>query len=581
MKEHLGRRQPTLMSKKYFSMLLSGTLTTMVVSVLLMSDSVIAGAVIGANAVAGITLVTPIYGLSAFFSTVISLGVPILYSTEMGKFNKERADQVFGLGVLMSIVVGIVLFLGTSLFGDAYLRSCSPPDAVLTQAHGYLFWMRFTILVLPIQMLMFAAVYCDGDETTSTIGNAVQGIGNVGGSILLSHVMGVQGIGLASFLFNVAALGVMCSHFLKESNSLRWNLYFSFDLLKDVVRYSIIDSSTYLFLAACTALLNAFVSAQFGPEYLILVSSVALCRELQMVFDGIGEAVTPIFSVYLGEKSHSGIRSIYSLASKTAIVEGIIVTLVLVVCAPFVPRVLNVTQPELAQLVVDGVRLTALGSTFVSLLYLITSYYLVIEQIALGFVVSALRDVVMYAVLVAILGKIWGFYGMFCGIAAAPALGWVFLLLYLRIRYGREDCPLLLSRIPGGEQTYLFNFAAEPKQIMDVQGRIGSLLREHNIDDRTIGRVELLVEELFMLIREKNGGIAVLCECSVLLGPDGVQLITRDEGVLFDISDEDMAVTSFGAYIVASYMESLGKNRRYLTTMSFNRSVFLIKPLVS
>lgn len=56
----------------------------MVVSVLLMSDSVIAGTVIGSDAVAGITLVTPIYSLAAFFGAVFSLGVPIVYSTEMG-----------------------------------------------------------------------------------------------------------------------------------------------------------------------------------------------------------------------------------------------------------------------------------------------------------------------------------------------------------------------------------------------------------------------------------------------------------------------------------------------------------------
>ena len=53
-------RKKTLMSEKYMSMLLGGTLTMMVVSALLMSDSVIAGAVIGSHAVAGITLVTPL-----------------------------------------------------------------------------------------------------------------------------------------------------------------------------------------------------------------------------------------------------------------------------------------------------------------------------------------------------------------------------------------------------------------------------------------------------------------------------------------------------------------------------------------
>lgn len=59
----------TLMSKKFHSMLLGGTLTWMVVSFLLLLDSIVAGIVIGSDAVAGITLVTPVYSLSFnFFS---------------------------------------------------------------------------------------------------------------------------------------------------------------------------------------------------------------------------------------------------------------------------------------------------------------------------------------------------------------------------------------------------------------------------------------------------------------------------------------------------------------------------------
>ena len=121
----------------------------------------------------------------------------------MGEFNKEKADKFFGFGLLMAIIVGVALFILVSLFGDMYLRSCNPSDAILTQARGYLSWMRFTMLVLPMQTLIVAAVYSDGDETTSTIASAVQGVGNIVFSIILSNFMGIQGIGLASFLFNV------------------------------------------------------------------------------------------------------------------------------------------------------------------------------------------------------------------------------------------------------------------------------------------------------------------------------------------------------------------------------------------
>jgi len=52
-----------------------------------------------------------------------------------------------------------------------------------------------------------------------------------------------------------------------------------------------------------------------------------------------------------------------------------------------------------------------------------------------------------------------------------------------------------------------------------------------------------------------------------------------DDGVLFDISEDDVTVTSIASFAVSAYMEKLGEDRRHLTTMSFNRSSFLIKPL--
>ena len=572
-----AKKQPALMTKKYYSMLLGGTLTMMVVSILLMSDSIVAGAVIGPDAVAAITLVTPLYALGAFFGSVISMGVPILYTTEMGKFNKERADQIFGFGVLASIVVGIALFFLASLFGNVYLLSSSPSQAVLGYAKGYLFWMRFTILILPIQQLILNAVYSDGDENISTIGSVVQGVGNIVFSIVLSRFMGAAGIGLASFVFYTVSLLIMLFHFRKETNSLRWNLYYSFDILKEVVRYSIIDSSSYLFLGAFTGALNAFVSNQFGPEYLILVSAIVLSREFQMLFDGIGVAVGPIFSVYIGEENHSGLRSAFALARKTAIVEGIAVMLVLLVIAPLVPMVLHVEQAELVRWIVTGVRLTALGTTFVSLLYMLTSYYLVIGQILLGVAVCALRDVVLSVCLAVGLGKVLGVWGFFIGLAVAPMFAYALLMVYLTARYGRKDCPMLFSKVPGDENSYLFNLSTDPEEIIAVQKKVATLLKEHGVEKQVVGQTMLLIEEAYMLIRQMNDNKAVLAECTVNLKPEGVQIISKDDGVSFDMADEDISVMSLGAYTVARYLETKDFGNRHLTTMSLNRSSFLIK----
>lgn len=147
---------------------------------------------------------------------------------------------------------------------------------------------------------------------------------------------------------------------------------------------------------ASVNLIEPYTFFEIFIAYLLTVSAAALIvrahgagdqKKMSEIFSqtiiacGIVEAVGPIFGIYVGEGNHEGLRSTYSLANKTAIVEGIAVTIVLVVIAPFVPNFLNVANAELASSVTACVRLTAIGSTFVSLLYLLTSYYLVIEQI--------------------------------------------------------------------------------------------------------------------------------------------------------------------------------------------------------
>ena len=571
-----SKSHKTLMSKKFSLMLLSGTLTWMVVSILSMSDSIVAGVAIDSYAVAGVTLVTPIYSLSAFFGSLFSIGVPVLYTTEMGKFNKEKADRIFGTGMLLSILIGSILFILVNLFGEVYLCSSSPLKEVLSKANEYLYWMRFTILILPLQTFIGAMVLSDGDESISNIANVIQVVGNIIFSIILSKLMGIYGIGLASFLFYAISIVILFLHFLKKNNSLRLNLYFSLDILKGVLHYSLINSSSYLFLSIFVVIVSTFVSTKYGPEYLILASAIMLCREFQVLFDGIGEAINPIFSVYVAEKNHKGLRFAYSLANKAAIIEGTCVTIFLMLIAPYVPQILNITDPILIHSVVIAIRLVSLNSIFVSLLYLLTSYYLVIEHITLGLIVCAMRDVVLSIVFIIILGGAFNLTGMLIGIAIAPAIAYILLMICITLRYGSKDCPLLLSQVEEAKNYYLFNITTKHDEIISMQKEIEMILNKHSVNKRTISETMLLIEEMYVLISQMNNNKEVFVECTVFVHPNGIQIISKDDGVSFDMADENISTKSLSAYTVSMYLEKKEFTNRHLTTMSFNCNSFFI-----
>ena len=571
-------KNTTFLKRKFFSLLIPGTISMIVVTLLLLSDSVIAGLILGQDAVAAISLVTPAYSLAAFFGGIISIGVPILYSKAMGEFKKKDADRYFALGFTSALAVGVILASTFFVFGDLYLLSYRASEAVFNHAHAYFFWYKLTILLSTLNMLISEMILADGDETLSLVASLVQVVGNIVLSVILSFSFGMAGIAFASFAGTAAALAISFIHFLRKSNSLKIGFFFSFRDLLSIIKYSAIDAGSYLFLACFTVGIEHFIIETYGQDMLILASVFLLVKEFQMVFDGIGEAVTPIMNIYLGEESCPAIRKCYKLAKKIAIIEGVIVTLVIIAFSPFIVKIYGITSPDLLALADKGAKIIALGLVHVSLLYLLTSYYLIIDRILLGFVISGLRDMIVALPLCILFGKLFGVYGMFAGGALAPIAAYYLSLLFVRLRYGKANTPLLLSDREKSLKAAFYEFTITPEAVIAVQKNVGDFLRANNVDRKLVSKTELLIEELYMLVYERNDKKPTVCaECTALIRDDGIQIIEKDDGLLFDLTDEDSLPSSLGAFVVASYMEKMKGNKMYLTTMSYNRNTFRVR----
>ncbi len=566
----------TFLSTKYRSMLLGGTAMAVMVSALIMADALIAGVLLGEDAVAGVNLVLPVYSLASFFAMAFSLGVPILYSGRIGAFRREEAERVFGMGLLMTAAAGAAMFLALRWFGEAYLNCFGPGEQALRSAREYLVWMKYVVLLLPAAELLHGMVYADGDEPVSVAGSLLSGLGNVLLSIPLCYFAGMRGLGLATFLSQLLAVAAELLHFLRRSNSLRLKPSFSFRTLREILKYSIVDACTYLFLFLFTAAMNRYVIRSFGAGMLILASVVALVKEAQLIFDGIGEAVTPILSVYLGEKTYPGVREVWGYARRTANLEGAAVSALLIVFAPLIVRAFDVSDPQLARLACRGLRIVSLSLVFSCHLYLEASYDILADRIPLGVLVSALRDVALPLPLAVIGGALGGVTGMFCGLMLSQPAAFGLSYLYIRRRYGEKNYPLFLADREGSGKRLFYEFEITPENVVQVRDRLGKALEERGCPGRTVSRTMLLFEELFMAVYDRNPGRRVLAECAVEPGKR-VRLIEKDDGAVFDLTREDRRADSLRAYVISNLIGAFTPRRAHFLTLSFNRNVFEIE----
>ena len=557
-------------------MLAGGTLTALLVAAVVMADTFIAGLVLGENGVAGVNLVMPIYSLSSFFALLFSLGAPILYSHKVGAFQKEDADRTFGTGILMTMVIGVALFLMLLLFGDAYLRFYNATPEIYGMAKGYLKWMKFVVLLNPVNAMMAGMVFADGDEVVSSAANLISGVGNIILSVFLCRLIGIEGLGLASFISLAVAFGTLFIHFLKKNNSLRLNLYFSVDIVKNIVKYSIVDSSTYLFIAIFTWGCNRLVAHFFGPDMMFVASVIILVKELQILFDGIGEAITPLLGIYLGEENFSGVREIWHHAKRTAFIESVAVTGLIMILAPFIIRIIGVTDPESAAVATMELRFLSLSLIFTCRLYLDSSYYIIVDKIPLGVLVCALRDVAVslpFAILGTLIG---GITGMSIGVMLAQPVSYLFSVGYVRLRYGKENYPLFIADKENSKRSLFYELKLSPENIISVRDNIENELKRSGYSKEVINRVMLLLEETLMLILENNPKGNVLAECTVLMG-DKLILVVKDDGIIFDLTNSDMVPSSFRSYVISNVAENISNRKKHFLALSYNRNVFEIK----
>ena len=557
-------------------MLAGGTLTALLVTAVLMSDTFIAGLLIGESGVAGVNLVMPIYSLASFFALLFSIGAPILYTHYTGAFQKEDADRTFGTGLLMTVVVGVFLLLMILLFGDDYLQSYKVSPEIYELAEGYLKWMKFVIMLSPLDSLISGMVFADGDEIVSTSANLISGIGNIILSVFLCRHMGIEGLGLASFLSLIASLVTMLIHFAKKSNSLCLNLYFSLQTVKDIAKYSVVDAGTYLFIAIFTLGCNRLVLHYFGPDMIFAASIVILVKELQILFDGIGEAITPLISLYLGEGTYGGVHEIWHHAKKTSRIESVLVTGLILIFAPFMVRIIGVTDPRSVQIATMELRFLSLSMIFTSRLYLDSSYYIIIDKIPLGVLVCALRDVVI-SLPFAVIGT-WtdGINGMAIGLMLAQPVSYLISVGYVRMHYGKENYPLFIANKENSKRSLFYELSLNQDEIISVRDNMEIDLKRCGYSAKTIHKVMLLVEEALMLIRENNPQRNVLAECSVLIG-DKLTLVIKDDGIIFDMTDSDIMPSSFRSYIISSVTNNISSRKKHFLTLSYNRNVFEIR----
>ncbi len=558
--------------KKFNSMLISGTFTKAVMYLMLLSDSIIAGYFIGTSGVAGINAITPVTAIVTFFGDLVSTGVGIVFTREVGAMRKDRADEIYGQGLIISIGIGLLSALLIFAFQNTYFSVAGITGDILEKARQYYRLVPINAFLTIVIFYLEQMVYSDGDELCNNICYGFQIGGNIICSVILTRFLGMTGIILGSVIGNSLGILTCLWHYFRKENTLHfvWHLSFRDFLLTS--RYSIVDSSVYICWGLMDYVMIGFVSGRFGETGLITLAVVVSLIEFSVVMDGVGMAMQPLVGTYFGEKNHVLIKRVMKSGVKAAIIEGAVATVLIWIFAKQFCGLFGITGGDVLAPSMTALRIVSLGFTFCSVVSLTTSYYMLIDRIGMATCIACFQNGLLYILLPVLGALLFGINGMWAGFVAAPILTLACAYLFVYLRFGKENFPFLLKDMDSDIE--VMDDTLSPESAVGLSDRVRSSLLSHQYARTTANNAALFVEEIGLTIleRNKNAKKPILIELSLIYEAGTVLIIERDSGMLFDITASDVQVGELSSFILSGLMEA-HKEKAYLVTTGYNRNM--------
>ena len=553
---------------KFKSLLLAGSFTVLANYFVRLSDSVVAGNMLGPDALAGINLVSPVLAVVSFLSGLISTGMATNYSLAMGRCDKTRARQFFMQALWTVLIVAgavsVTLFFGR----ESFIGYMGANEAISSHTRSYFSWAWIVVLPECLLGLLIMLGYADGDVRLCTLAYAANFVVNIAVSVIgIRCGMGAAGCSFATLVADGAGILLLAMHFFRKSNTFAPVWHFS---LRDSWRIAVAsfgDAAAFLCDGLLFFFLNKFVITYFEkpgePSVLPIVGVATALWGFLEFFNGIGVAIQPIVTVYYGEGTMKSVRTVMKSAMWTSVVEGVLFMLVFASLPNLVSSLVGIREPELVRLSAVAIRCMCGGFVALAFAGLFNSYYMFVERSLLAGAVTFLCYLVMPVACIAGF-SLFGINGVWVGMGAGPFAGLVLTAAFVIPTAGLKAFPLLLPR-DRDEKVHVFDLRLTEREIVETSRKIGAV-------PGVPMRAALMAEEVFMAVRDRNRGRKVLGEATLDLN-DGVRLTLRDDGEIFDITDADQKVSSLRTFLVASVMERQS-GRMNLVTTGFNRNVF-------
>ena len=565
------QKQGTFINKKFNKLLLGCFWGNLAYTINLMTDSIISGNVLGEVSLQAVSIVFPLFSVVYFFAYLIAPGASVIFGKLIGEFNKDEASRVVGTTFVSTALIGVLLIVGLRVLKAPFLAYYGCIDELMQEASQYYNWLILFALLECVRVPLHNLTVTDGEAVLVSVANALDVIANVVLSIALSAKYGIAGLGLATCIGKMLAVISYLLHFFKKSNNVKCNFSINLKYVKRAISLSFSYYMYYIFLAVVDIVLNKIIIKTCGVKLLPAYAVVNLVFGICEIYEALTTSSLGLITCFLGERNGHDMNLLFRHIARSMFIMAFGLWVLFFFGAPLMPLLFGLETADTISAAISASRIMSFTVLGFGVSYMTGNILFAIEKPLLSCFESFLNDAAMPLLCSLLAGSLWGFKGITIGMSLSSYIAFLIYTVVLTSIKGKKGFPFYFET--EDEEGVSFDFYVTKESIPVIRDSVFHELEEHGF---TVEKIEILIEEFYTRVLEKNPGKRVLSECTLLFGEKQVKIILRDDGVIFNFIDENNRVESINAHVLNSILEKTA-GKEYLITAALNRVGFVFE----
>ena len=422
--------------KAYMKLALPVVLSMMVSLVYNMVDTYFIALTGKQELVAGVSLAAPIFTLMIAFGDIFGLGGSSLISRLFGEKREEEAKRASAFCLWAAIGFGIFVTIVLLVFRTPILKLLGTDAATFEYAGEYYTWIAVGAASIILGLVPSNILRTEGLATQAMAGSILGSIVN----IILDPVFifglgqGAAGAAMATVIGNVIAdvyyIYVMSKKAKRLSVSLK-EIKIPGTMIRDILVIGIPASITNLMQSIMIMITNHYLIA-YGTDK-VAAMGIALKANMISAFILVGFAFggQPLVGYNYGARNKKRLKEILRFAYLFEAGLALIFTILISVFAPAIIKIF-MNQSDIITNGAMMLRFQQLGMVFMAVTLVSTCVCQSVGSAAGAFVLSISRQGVLYAILLIVLNRIFGYTGIIATQACADVLTAVLALAIIR-----------------------------------------------------------------------------------------------------------------------------------------------------